>query len=62
VVYGDSRVVIDDLLGPDGASAPSLRAFRREALRLAALIGVRFSWIPRHRNQRADRLAQLGHR
>jgi ribonuclease HI len=60
-VYGDSRVVIDDI----GAtpSAASLLPLKDQAIRLAIAIGqVEFHWIPRHRNERADQLAQQGHR
>ena len=62
-VYGDSRVVIDDLASAGSDAAPSLDAFRAEARRLAQSIGaVKVQWIPRHRNQRADLLARQGHR
>jgi len=62
-VHGDSRVVLDDMVADDRAAAPSLASFRSEARRLATQIGdVRFQWIPRHRNARADRLAHQGHR
>lgn len=56
VVHGDSRVVIDDL---SGDPSPSLDTYRHEALRLAALVGATFRWIPRHRNHRADKLARV---
>lgn len=56
VVYGDSRVVIDDL---SGNPSPSLRAYRDQALKLAQQVGATFQWIPRHRNHRADKLARV---
>lgn len=58
-VQGDSQVVIDDINGPDCASAPALRDLRAEALALLArLPQARLRWIPRHRNTRADALSQ----
>lgn len=58
-VYGDSKVVIDDVNGTDAAAAVSLRALRQSALALAAqLQGVTLRWIPRHKNAAADALSQ----
>lgn len=58
-VYGDSKVVIDDLNGPDAFGAVSLRAYRQAALALTArLRGVTLRWIPRHKNTEADALSQ----
>lgn len=57
-VYGDSKVVIDDInasVAPAAALA-SLRA--QAAARLARLPQVRLRWIPRHRNGAADALSQ----
>lgn len=57
-VYGDSKVVIDDVLGT-AAGAASLADLRAEA---QALIGrfadITLRWIPRHRNADADALSQ----
>lgn len=57
-VYGDSKVVIDDVLGT-AAAAASLADLRAEA---QALIGrfkdITLRWIPRHRNADADALSQ----
>lgn len=57
-VYGDSKVVIDDVLGT-GAAAASLADLRAGA---QALIGqfsdITLRWIPRHRNADADALSQ----
>ena len=59
-VYGDSRVVIDDVNG-SARAAPSLHASRAAALALLAQLGeVALRWIPRHKNGAADRLSQLG--
>jgi len=58
-VQGDSQVVIDDVNGPDCASAPALRELRDEALALLGqLPQARLRWIPRHKNSRADALSQ----
>jgi ribonuclease HI len=58
-VYGDSRVVIDDVNGPDERSAPALAAYRTHVQgQLALLPGVRLRWVPRHRNGPADALSQ----
>lgn len=58
-VQGDSQVVIDDVNGPDCASAPALRNLRGEALALLGqLPQARLRWIPRHKNSRADALSQ----
>lgn len=58
-VYGDSKVVIDDVNGPDAKAAVSLLEYRDAAL---ALIGqlrdVAIRWIPRHKNTDADALSQ----
>ena len=58
-VYGDSRVVIDDLSGPDAFAAPSLSAYRARAHVLAARIdSLTLRWVPRHKNLEADALSQ----
>jgi ribonuclease HI len=58
-VYGDSRVVIDDVTGPDAGAAPALAAYRIQArARLERLPGTRLRWVPRHRNGVADALSQ----
>src|SRR5262249_40377598 len=50
-IHGDSRVVIDDLNGPEHRAAPSLAPLRAEALALLAQCGdATLRWIPRHRN------------
>ncbi|RSZ59947.1 ribonuclease HI family protein [Massilia atriviolacea] len=58
-VHGDSRVVIDDMNGPEAAAAPSLRAYRLRAHALLGRIdGACLRWLPRHKNQAADALSQ----
>ena len=72
-IYGDSRVVIDDLYAHTSSgtssylaqSVPSLVStlapMRSAALALMEQIaGVHLHWIPRARNQQADALAQRG--
>lgn len=59
VVYGDSQVVVHDMLLPAGAGAASLALHREVAAALLARIGdVALRWVPRHRNGDADRLSQ----
>lgn len=58
-VYGDSRVVIDDVNGPDAFAAPSLAAYRASVHQLAARIAsLTLRWVPRHKNLEADALSQ----
>jgi ribonuclease HI len=58
-VHGDSRVVIDDVTGPDLYAAPALAGYRARALALLALLpDVRLRWVPRHKNTGADALSQ----
>jgi ribonuclease HI len=58
-VYGDSRVVIDDVSGPDFLAAPVLAGYRAQVTALAArLARFELRWVPRHRNQQADALSQ----
>ncbi|MEV4781876.1 ribonuclease HI family protein [Burkholderia sp. LMU1-1-1.1] len=64
VVYGDSRVVVDDVnlsaqAVAAGRGAKGLEAHRvRVVGLLEALGGVSLRWVPRHRNGDADRLSQ----
>lgn len=59
VIYGDSRVVIDDMNGPALYAAASLANYRAAAhALLAQLRGVTLRWIPRHKNAVADDLSQ----
>lgn len=58
-VYGDSRVVIDDVNGPQLDAAPVLAGYRaRVHALLAQLPGTTLRWIPRHKNANADALSQ----
>ncbi|WP_296952379.1 ribonuclease HI family protein [uncultured Massilia sp.] len=58
-IYGDSRVVIDDVTGPDAFAAPALAAWRTRARTLLArLPHATLRWVPRHKNGRADALSQ----
>jgi ribonuclease HI len=58
-IYGDSRVVIDDVNGPDLYAAPALAACRARVQALLANVpGVRLRWVPRHKNLDADALSQ----
>ncbi|SFU51293.1 reverse transcriptase-like protein [Pseudoduganella namucuonensis] len=68
-VYGDSRVVIDDVnaaitatrTAPRGVKGPAkgLEAHRARVLALMArLDDVTLRWVPRHRNGEADSLSQ----
>lgn len=65
VVYGDSRVVVDDVnlsaqAVAAGRGAKGLEAYRvRVVDLLEALGGGSLRWVPRHRNGDADRLSQL---
>jgi ribonuclease HI len=57
-IYGDSRVVIDDM---HVQAAQSLRHLHAAAhALLAQLTDVRLRWIPRHKNGAADALSQRG--
>jgi ribonuclease HI len=58
-VYGDSRVVLDDVAAPDANSAAVLRPYRaRVRALLAHLPGTALRWVPRHKNLDADALSQ----
>jgi probable phosphoglycerate mutase len=56
----DSRLVIEQMSGRWQVKHPDMRVLAREAASLAASFGsghVSYTWIPRERNQAADRLA-----
>jgi ribonuclease HI len=58
-IYGDSKVVIDDINGPFAGAVVSLLECRASALALIAqLRDVSLRWIPRHKNGEADALSQ----
>ncbi len=59
LVYGDSRVVIDDVNQSDKVSAPCLSAYRSRAIELIQQCNqVSLHWIARHKNTEADALSQ----
>ena len=59
LVYGDSQVVVQDVLLAQGPGAKGLEAHRERAgALLAQLARVNVRWVPRHRNGEADRLSQ----
>jgi ribonuclease HI len=59
IVYGDSRVVIDDVRLESGEGARALAHYAERARRLIGEIGdVRLHWIPRGRNAGADALSR----
>jgi ribonuclease HI len=59
LVYGDSQVVVQDVLLSPGSGARALEAHRaRVGHLMAALALVHVRWVPRHRNGEADRLSQ----
>jgi len=58
LIYGDSQVVINDVLSQDGGAAIlSAQRLKAQGL-LARLPQVSLSWIPRRRNGQADTLSQ----
>lgn len=60
VIYGDSRVVIDDLYADTIQAAQSLAEYRQAAREIIQhLPRLQIVWIPRAKNQEADALAQL---
>lgn len=59
VIFGDSRVVIDDVQKNEIKGSQILRPLREQAqLLLATLADVSWHWIPRKRNAAADALSQ----
>lgn len=60
LLYGDSQVVINDVLGTTPAGAKGLEAQRASVVALLLqLHDVTLRWLPRHRNGEADKLSQL---
>lgn len=56
----DSKLVVEQMSGRWKIKHPAMQPLAREAGEVAREIGtVRYSWIPRARNTRADRLANL---
>jgi len=60
LLYGDSQVVINDVLEVASVGARGLETQRATAVALLQQFNnVTLRWIPRHRNGEADRLSQL---
>ncbi len=59
LVRGDSQLVIQQMLGKWQVNNPTLRELNATARQTVASIagGVRFEWVPREQNRRADLLA-----
>ena len=56
----DSKLVVEQMSGRWKVKHPAMQPLAREAAGLVGQLGsVRFTWIPRERNKRADRLANL---
>lgn len=54
----DSKLVVEQMSGRWKVKHPAMRTLALEAGRLVGQLGsVRYTWIPRERNKRADRLA-----
>jgi ribonuclease HI len=60
LLYGDSQVVINDVMGTTPVGAKGLETQRATVVALLEqFTEVSLRWIPRHRNGEADRLSQL---
>lgn len=57
-VFGDSQVVVHDVLSTMAGAKGLERHRERVAQLMAALPQVHVRWVPRHRNAEADRLSQ----
>jgi probable phosphoglycerate mutase len=56
----DSKLVVEQMSGRWKVKHPAMQPLALEAGRLVRQLGsVRFTWIPRAQNKRADRLANL---
>jgi probable phosphoglycerate mutase len=56
----DSKLVVEQMSGRWKVKHPAMQPLALEAGRLVRQLGpVRYTWIPRERNKRADRLANL---
>ena len=59
-IYGDSKMVINQLLGEYEVRKPELMPYAKQAKRLIAWIGdVTLEHVPRRENKQADALAKL---
>ena len=60
LLFGDSQVVINDVLGTTPVGAKGLETHRATVVALLEQFNdVSLRWLPRHRNGEADRLSQL---
>ena len=60
LLFGDSQVVINDVLGTTPVGAKGLDMHRATVVALLEQFNdVSLRWLPRHRNGEADRLSQL---
>jgi probable phosphoglycerate mutase len=56
----DSKLVVEQMSGRWKIKHPAMQPLAQEAARLIGKLGsVRLTWVPRERNKRADRLANL---
>ena len=61
VVLGDSQLIIEQMRGEYEVRSDRLRPYHEHLQRLVAELGeVRFDWIPREENARADALSKRG--
>ena len=60
LLYGDSQVVINDVLGTTPVGAKGLETQRATVVALLEqFTEVSLHWLPRHRNGEADKLSQM---
>ncbi|GGC68649.1 ribonuclease HI family protein [Undibacterium terreum] len=58
-IYGDSQVVINDVMQQGGKTASGLESHRAQARQLMAQLNLlSLTWVPRHKNAEADALSQ----
>jgi ribonuclease HI len=58
IIFGDSQLVINQVMGLANTRAPALIPLRQESVALISwLSDVRFMHVKRHLNRRADALA-----
>ncbi|MFZ6744570.1 ribonuclease HI family protein [Undibacterium sp. JH2W] len=61
IVHGDSQVVIDDFNQSKASKLARMLEYRQQAQTLAAAFEqLQVCWVPRHKNQLADALTQMG--
>jgi len=57
-VRTDSKLVVQQLSGKFRVKAPHLREIKKEIDALAEGLDVRYAWVPREKNELADKLAK----